>query len=155
MRYRKLGRTDLEISAISFGAMALGGRSFAASEESRMRAVHAALDAGINAIDTAPLYEFGGSEKMLRRALQGRRALGDVPLASIQPELNLIERSAEREILPWAREHGAGVLSYSPLYKGLLSGRVSDSRELAGDDFRSGMAAFQPANRRRINEALS
>jgi aryl-alcohol dehydrogenase-like predicted oxidoreductase len=48
------------------------------------------------------------------------RALGQVRLASVQLRYNLLERSIEREVLPWAREHDVGVLVYSPLAKGLL-----------------------------------
>jgi aryl-alcohol dehydrogenase-like predicted oxidoreductase len=56
------------------------------------------------------------------RAVQG--ALGDVPLASVQPELSLLRRDAERDVLPVCRELEIGVLAYSPLAWGLLAGAV-------------------------------
>jgi aryl-alcohol dehydrogenase-like predicted oxidoreductase len=66
MRYRRLGRTDLQVSELSFGA-ARGARE----DPARFIAtVHACLDAGINLIDTAESY--GDSERVLGEALQGR-----------------------------------------------------------------------------------
>jgi aryl-alcohol dehydrogenase-like predicted oxidoreductase len=56
---------------------------------------------------------------------------------SVQPPLNMIERRAAEQLLPWAREHGSGVIAYSPMASGLLSGsfraRLDD---LAADDWR-------------------
>src|SRR5688572_31566392 len=73
VQYRRLGKSDLQISPIVFGAMALGGKSANHDEETRVRTMQAAFDRGINAIDTAPLYEFGQSERIVGRALKGRR----------------------------------------------------------------------------------
>jgi aryl-alcohol dehydrogenase-like predicted oxidoreductase len=55
-----------------------------------------------------------------------------------QPELNLIERSAA-EALPWCREHGTGVIVYSPMRSGLLTGHFSPERvaSLPDDDWRA------------------
>ena len=71
MLERKLGRTDLTVSAIGLGCNNFGGRmDFAASE----RVVHAALDAGVTLFDTADIYGGRGkSEEFLGRALVGRR----------------------------------------------------------------------------------
>jgi aryl-alcohol dehydrogenase-like predicted oxidoreductase len=56
---------------------------------------------------------------------------------SVQPPLNLIERRACDELLPWTREHGSGVIAYSPLASGLLSGGFAERRAtLAADDWR-------------------
>jgi aryl-alcohol dehydrogenase-like predicted oxidoreductase len=53
---------------------------------------------------------------------EARRALGDVPLASDQPKSSLVHRAIEVDVLPYAREHGVGVVAYSPLEQGLLTG---------------------------------
>ena len=53
MEYRQLGRTDMKVSAISFGAWAIGGTWGPVDDEESMRALHAAIDAGTNFIDTA------------------------------------------------------------------------------------------------------
>jgi len=56
MEYRQLGRTDMKVSAISFGAWAIGGTWGPVDDEESMKALHAAVDAGVNFIDTAEIY---------------------------------------------------------------------------------------------------
>jgi aryl-alcohol dehydrogenase-like predicted oxidoreductase len=62
-----------------------------------------------------------------------------------QPELNLLVRENAAEILPWCQAHGTGVIVYSPMRSGLLSGRMSRERAalLPDDDWRSGHPDFQ------------
>lgn len=59
---------------------------------------------------------------------------GRVPLAGFQSEFSLVERSAERELIPMAEAHGLGMLAYSPLAGGLLTGkyRLGESGRLSG-----------------------
>jgi L-galactose dehydrogenase len=71
MLYRKLGRTDLEISAVSFGTGSLGELFGPLDEADALRLVDAAIDAGINFIDTSPFY--GSAEYRLGKALPGKR----------------------------------------------------------------------------------
>ena len=76
MEYRQLGRTDMKVSAISFGAWAIGGTWGPVDDEESMRALHAAVDAGTNFIDTADVYGDGRSERLvarLRRERKGER----------------------------------------------------------------------------------
>jgi aryl-alcohol dehydrogenase-like predicted oxidoreductase len=260
MRFRKLGRTELRLPEVSFGAWAIGGWYWGGSDDERsVAALHAALEAGSTAIDTAPVYGFGRSERVVGRALHGlreratvmtkaglrwddprgelffetadaegrrwrihknsrpdslrhevhaslerlgvetidllqihwpdsttpladslgallelraegklreigvsnfsraqldeaERALGGVLLASTQERYSLLARGIEREVLPWAREHGAGVIAYSPLEQGLLTGAVSADREIRDD--RSRKQSFSPAGRAAVNAAL-
>jgi aryl-alcohol dehydrogenase-like predicted oxidoreductase len=64
---------------------------------------------------------------------------------SLQPPLNLLNRNARRELIPWSKANGTGVIVYSPMASGLLTGSFSrDGLErLAPDDFRRGAPAFQ------------
>lgn len=73
MQYRRLGKTNLQISAIGLGGWALGGGVDWGNTDPHavMQTVSAALEAGINWIDTAPIY--AASELLLGQALQGRR----------------------------------------------------------------------------------
>lgn len=73
MKYNRLGRTELQISAVGLGGWALGGGTDwgETSETDAYQTVSAALDAGITFFDTAPIY--GESESFLGRALKGRR----------------------------------------------------------------------------------
>jgi len=263
MLRRRLGRTDLDLPVVSFGAWAVGGWQWGgADDDAAVRAIHAAIDCGMNAIDTAPVYGFGHSERIVGRAIAGRhdrvlvmtkvglrwddtrgplafettdhhgrtlqvhknlrpwsvawevdhslqrlgidtidllqvhwpdpttpiaatmgalvdlrragkireigvsnfsvemmeetrRALGDVPLASDQPKYNLLDRSIEKKILPWAREQGVGVLVYSPIEQGLLTGAVPADRTFPSNDGRSTRRTFTPQLRARVNLALT
>ena len=72
---------------------------------------------------------------------------------SLQPPLSLLNRHARRELIPWAHEHGTGVIAYSPMASGLLTG--SFNREgldrLAEDDWRRKAPPFQePALSRNL-----
>ena len=263
MRTRKLGRSSLEVPVVSFGAWAIGGWYWGGADPATgLRALGAAIDEGITAVDTAPIYGFGLSEQLVGRAIAVRRddvvvmtkaglrwddgpgepffetegpggrrvtirrdsspeslrreveaslkrlnvtvidllqvhwpdprtpiaetmgalvdlrregkireigvsnfdapllaealaALGDVPLASVQTRYSLLRTDAEAGVLPFAREHGLGVLAYSPLEQGLLTGKVSDSRRFAADDGRAKQVLFSAANRAAVNRALT
>jgi aryl-alcohol dehydrogenase-like predicted oxidoreductase len=79
MDYRRLGRTGLEVSELCLGAMMFGQWGNTDHDDS-VRIIHAALDAGINFVDTADVYSGGESEEILAKALVGRR--DDVVLAT-------------------------------------------------------------------------
>lgn len=72
MNYRTLGRTGWGVSAISFGAWAIGGSWGAVDDEESMRALHAAIDSGVNFIDTADVYGDGRSERLVARLRRER-----------------------------------------------------------------------------------
>src|SRR5688500_10543598 len=66
MRYRKLGRTGLEVSEIGYGAWGIGGRQWkGGTDDESVRALHRALELGINFIDTALAYGQGHSEQLI------------------------------------------------------------------------------------------
>ena len=64
-------------------------------------------------------------------------------LASAQPPLNLFERDAEREILPWCRKNGVGAITYGALCRGLLTGTLDENSQFFGDDLRQTDPKFQ------------
>ena len=77
MQLRKLGGSDLNISVLGFGAWAVGGAGWIGSmgpqnEEDSVPAIQAALERGVNWIDTAALYGLGHSEEVVARAIAGR-----------------------------------------------------------------------------------
>jgi aryl-alcohol dehydrogenase-like predicted oxidoreductase len=59
------------------------------------------------------------------------------PIDTIQPPYHLFRRDIEESILPFAQEHGIGVLVYGPMAHGLLSGRMTEATTFAADDWRS------------------
>jgi aryl-alcohol dehydrogenase-like predicted oxidoreductase len=74
MHYRTLGRTGLRVSDVGFGAMTIGGEIFGATDDQEsLRALHRALDLGMNFIDTADAYGRGHSEELLAQVLKTRR----------------------------------------------------------------------------------
>ena len=234
MRYRPLGGTGIEVSVHCLGAMMFGAIGNPDHDDS-IRIIHAALDRGINFVDTADMYSAGESEQIVGKALQGRRddvvlatkvffpftegrnrsgssrrwivkevedslrrlqtdwidlyqvhrpdyntdieetlsALSDLvhqgkirafgcstfPAAEIveahkvseqrgllrlrteQPPYNILARGIESSLLPTCQRYGMGVLTWSPLAWGFLSGRFRRGQDV---DFTSGRAALAP-----------
>ena len=80
-----------------------------------------------------------------------RRANAVHPIAALQSEWSLFTRELEREIVPTARELGVGIVPYSPLGRGELTGSVDISDE---NDFRRSSPRFQQDNRERNRERV-
>lgn len=72
MKYRKLGRTGFEVSAVSFGAWAIGGSWGNVDDKDSLAALHKAIDLGVNFIDTADVYGDGRSEQLISRLRKER-----------------------------------------------------------------------------------
>ncbi|MGW0201594.1 aldo/keto reductase [Nonomuraea sp. NPDC003201] len=232
MQYRTLGRTGVQVSSLVLGAMNFGriGRT---TQDDATAIVDAALEAGINLIDTADMYSDGESEEMVGKAIAGRRddivlatkagmpmgeernhqggsrrwlvteldnslrrlgvdhvdlyqihrwdpttsdeetlsALTDLQRAgkiryfgsstfpahrvvqaqwaarehhlsryvTEQPSYSILQRGIESHVLPVTEEYGLGVLVWSPLASGWLSGAIREGREIA-----TNRSAFMP-----------
>ena len=239
MEYRELGRTGWRVSAISFGAWAIGGSGWefawgAQDDRDSIAAIREALDTGINWIDTAAVYGLGHSEEVVAQALEGvrnrpyiftkcsmvwdehrqisrslkadsirreceaslrrlrvetidlyqihwpdpeedieegwaamaalqregkvrnigvsnfnvdqmKRALAIAPITSLQPRYSLLHREIEKEILPFVAREKIGVIAYSPMASGLLTGAMTPERiaRLPADDWRRGHSDFR------------
>jgi aryl-alcohol dehydrogenase-like predicted oxidoreductase len=239
MNTKKLGNSDLFITPIGFGAWAIGGSGWefawgGQDDSDSIAAIHEALDAGVNWIDTAAVYGLGHSEEVVARALQGmsnrpyvftkcsmvwnehrqighslkadsirreceaslrrlrvetidlyqihwpdpdeeieegwttlaalqkegkvrhigvsnfdveqmKRAQAIAPITSLQPRYSLLHREIEAEILPFCAEENIGVIAYSPMASGLLTGAMTAERiaALPPDDWRKRHPDFQ------------
>jgi aryl-alcohol dehydrogenase-like predicted oxidoreductase len=75
-----------------------------------------------------------------------RRAAKVHPIASLQTEYSLLTRDVERDVLPACRELGTGFLAYSPLGRGLLTGRYRSRADFGPDDYRQFTPRFQEGN---------
>ena len=103
MEYRILGNSDLNPSVIGYGAWGIGGEPFwkTEGEEKSIRSIEKAFDLGINFYDTAPVYGFGYSEKLLGKALCSKRK--EIKIATKcglrweREEIKSIEKKATRE----------------------------------------------------------
>jgi myo-inositol catabolism protein IolS len=227
MEYRQLGKSDLHVSEIGFGAWAIGGDAWGPVDDvNSIRAMERALELGINFIDTADVYGNGHSETLVAKVIQGHRdqvivatkgglmghhrdpqrepvydrpekvvaaceaslrrlatdyidvyfchiwwdkpeeteafmqafeqlkrdgkvrVVGistddfdyikhfnrDGGLDVVQVEYSILNRKAERHILPYLQEHEIGAVIRGPLQKGLLTGKfTADSRFPDGD----------------------
>lgn len=238
MQTNQLGNSDLHITSIGYGAWAIGGGGWEfgwgeQDDADSIAAIHAALDHGINWIDTAAVYGLGHSEEIVAQALKGRsnrpyvftkctrvwdasgkvgrslkadsirRELEDslrrlqvdvidlyqihwpdpeedleeawstlaqlqkdgkvrwigvsnfnveqlqrvqkiAPVTSNQPPYSLIKRDVENAILPYCLQQNIGVINYSPMGAGLLTGAMTleRARSLPADDWRSRNADF-------------
>jgi aryl-alcohol dehydrogenase-like predicted oxidoreductase len=239
METRQLGTSDLHITRLGIGAWAIGGSGWNGSmgpqnEDDSIPAIHAALDRGLNWIDTAALYGLGHSEEVIARALQGRsprpyiftkcervwdangnigaclkaasirkecegslrrlqvdvidlyqihwpepdedieeawtelarlkeegkvryigvsnfnvsqmkRAQSIAPITSLQPPYSIVTRDIEKEILPFALQNNIGVIVYSPMSAGLLTGAMTRERvaNFSAEDWRRNLPNFQ------------
>lgn len=258
MRTRPLGPSGIDASVVGLGAWAIGGWMWGGTdEETSIRAIHAALDSGVNLIDTAAIYGFGLSEEIVGKAIRDRRdrvvlatkcamvcdptvgktrfrstAQGPNPnghitinvyagpdsvrreleaslkrlgtdhvdlyqthwqdettpiadtvgalmelkeqgkiraigacnataaqlaeyraaggLDSDQERFSMIDRQIEADQLPFCREHGIAVLAYSPLGRGLLTGKVGPERKFPPGDLRLADPRFMQRNREKI-----
>jgi len=70
MEYRELGKTGMKVSSLSFGASSLGGVFHPINEKEGIKAVHTAVDNGINFIDVSPYYGYLKAESVLGKALK-------------------------------------------------------------------------------------
>ncbi len=70
MRYTQLGKTNLQVSEFCLGTMMFGGKT---AEDESIRIIHRAIDAGVNFVDTANVYNAGASEEIVGRGLEGLR----------------------------------------------------------------------------------
>ncbi len=239
MERRRLGNSDLDITPIGIGAWAIGGGGWNGSmgpqnEDDSIPAIHAALDWGLNWIDTAALYGLGHSEEVVARALEGctprpyvftkcervwdangtvgaclkaqsirrecedslrrlrtdvidlyqihwpepdedieegwtalarlqtegkvryigvsnfsvrqmQRAQSIAPITSLQPPYSIVTRAIEKEILPFTVQNHIGVIVYSPMSAGLLTGAMTSERvaNFTAEDWRRNLPNFQ------------
>ncbi|MCL6507607.1 MAG: aldo/keto reductase [Bryobacteraceae bacterium] len=121
MRYRKLGRTNLEVSEIGFGAWGIGGKQWlGGSDEEALRALRRAVELGLNFIDTALAYGDGHSERLVGQVI--REAGTRVYVATKVPPKNRL----------WPARPGIGIEEVFP-YDYILRSTEESLRNLGVD----------------------
>ena len=246
MEYRILGDSGLELSAITYGAFAIGGTMWGGNEKREsINAIQASIDNGVTSLDTAPFYGLGRSEELIGEAIKGRnrdkiqlltkfglvwdgstngkgefffdakdngitypvykyaaksniikeieeslnrlgtdyidllqihwpdvttpidetmlalheliaqgkiRAAGvsnysgdqvqeaskTIKLASNQVSYSMLNRAIEKDLVPYVIKNNIGIIAYSPMERGLLSGKYFKDAKLKEDDHRNG-----------------
>lgn len=82
-----------------------------------------------------------------------RRAHAVQPVAALQSEYSLWHRAPEKEVIPTLEELGIGLVPYSPLGKGFLTGKIDENTKLEASDFRNSIPRFAP-EARKANQAV-
>ena len=73
MKYRRFGKTGIDVSEIGYGAWGIGGAMWqGATDEESLKALHTAIDLGLNFIDTALVYGDGHSEQLVGKVVNER-----------------------------------------------------------------------------------
>lgn len=83
-----------------------------------------------------------------------KRADTIIDLASTQSPYSMVYRKIEKDIIPYCLEENVGILAYSPLQRGLLTGKITSDYEFKGDDHRAENKFFKEPNRSRTNAFL-
>ena len=105
MKYRALGRTGWKVSEISFGAWAIGGSWGQVDDKESMAALHAAVDSGVNFIDTADVYGMGRSERLIAQLKRERK--GEIVVATKAGRklpAQTVEGYTRENLRAWAEE---------------------------------------------------
>src|SRR5437588_290118 len=159
MQKRKLGKSNLEVSALGLGRMGMswsyGPPMEKGAASSRLRVdpdvpIEDVAGAVKDLITAGKVKHFGLSEA---GAPTIRRAHAVQPVAAVQIEYSLWTRGPEAGVLPTCEELGIGFVPFSPLGKGFLTGKIDETTKLHGTDFRNSIPRFTPENR-RANRAL-
>jgi aryl-alcohol dehydrogenase-like predicted oxidoreductase len=77
-----------------------------------------------------------------------------VNIASNQVPYSMVTRGIEQDLVPYCLNHNVGILAYSPLQRGLLTGKMSPDQKFASGDHRAGMSHFKPENIERTQQFL-
>ena len=101
-------------------------------------------------IQAGKVKHFGLSEAGVQTI---RRAHGVQPITALQSEYSLWTRTPEKEVIPTLEELGIGLVPYSPLGKGFLTGKIDGNAKFDSSDFRSTLPRFTP-EALKANQAL-
>lgn len=86
--------------------------------------------------------------------IQLAEALKYLPLVSDQVPYSMVKRQIETAVVPFCLQHGLSILAYSPLERGLLTGKMQPGHQFAAGDHRAGIHFFSPENLARTNAFL-
>jgi aryl-alcohol dehydrogenase-like predicted oxidoreductase len=87
-------------------------------------------------------------------AEQIEKARSVCPIASVQPPYSMVNRDIEENLVPYCRENNVGIICYSPMQRGLLTGKITTDYEFDEGDHRAGSKFFQPEVVKKVNGFL-
>lgn len=155
MKYRRFGRTGLEVSELGFGGGRSGGILIDADDATRRAAVRRALDLGVNWFDTAPQYGDGRSEEALGWLL---REVDETPFVSTkirvdlsQPDLaGQVERSLDQSLKRLRRDSVDLLQIHSPITPEATARTITPGDVLDAGGVADGMERLRAAGRARF-----
>src|SRR5260370_305382 len=150
MQQRKLGKSNLEVSALGLGCMGLRFRFGAPVDKQEGHALRRVAVAVKELSQQGRVNDFGLSEAGVETI---GRANAVQPVTALQSEYSLWFREPEKEVIPTLEELGIGFVPFSPLGKGFLTGKISEDTQFDKSDFRNIVPRFTPENR-KANEAF-
>jgi len=154
MEYRKLGNTELELSAITHGAFAIGGNMWGGNEkQDSINSIHASLDHGVTSIDTAPFYGFGLSEEMIGEAIKGK----DRSKIQLLTKFGLVwdgSNNGKGEFFFDADDEGKTLPVYKYASKANVIKEVEESLKRLGTDYIDLLQLHWPDNTTPICETM-
>src|SRR5215469_3203955 len=157
MRHRTLGQ-GLTVPELGLGCMGMSQSYGTPDDEESVATIHRALDLGMTMLDTSDSYGPYTNERLVSAGkvrflgiseaapATVRRAHAVHPMAVGQYEYSLFSRDPEAEVLPLLRELGIGMVCYSPLGRGMLTGTLPAAGEFGERDFRRTAPRFQGGN---------
>jgi aryl-alcohol dehydrogenase-like predicted oxidoreductase len=167
------GRRGEVVLATKFGFRLENGRQVGAERDSRPSTIRKAIEGSLKRLGTdhvdliyqhrvdpaVPMEDVAGTVGDLIREGKARffglseagianirRAHGEYPVSALQSEYSLWERNLEAEIIPLLRELGIGLVPFSPLGRGFLTGEVKRAEDYPEGDFRRGDPRYQGEN---------
>ena len=156
MKKRMLGK-GLEVSAVGLGCMGLSQSypPFPDKTES-IAFLRRAVEMGQTFFDTSEVYGMYANEELIGEALEPvRRAHAVFPVTALQSEYSLWYRKPEEEIIPLLEELGIGLVPFSPLGKGFLTGTVTKDAVFSDHDIRHTIPRFNNPGNLAKNQPLA
>lgn len=154
MEYRVLGNTDLKLSAITYGAFAIGGNMWGGNEKKdSIAAIHASIDNGVTSLDTAPFYGFGLSEEMIGEAIKGK----DRSRIQLLTKFGLVwdgSNNGKGEFFFDADDNGRKVPVYKFASKENVIKEVEESLKRLGTDYIDLLQLHWPDSTTPIDETM-
>ncbi|AZA46818.1 aldo/keto reductase [Chryseobacterium carnipullorum] len=154
MEYRKLGNTELELSAITYGAFAIGGNMWGGNaKQDSINSIHASLDHGVTSIDTAPFYGFGLSEEMIGEAIKGK----DRSKIQLLTKFGLVwdgSNNGKGEFFFDAEDEGKTFPVYKYASKANIIKEVEESLKRLGTDYIDLLQLHWPDSTTPISETM-
>lgn len=154
MEYRQLGKSSLELSAITYGAFAIGGTMWGGNEQqASIDAIHASLDHGVTSLDTAPFYGFGLSEELIGKAIRGK----DRSKIQVLTKFGLVwdgSNSGKGEFFFDAGQDGKSIPVYKYSAKGNIIKETEESLRRLGTDYIDLLQVHWPDSTTPIAEVM-